>query len=272
MALQIYTNIDSLIAHNNLEKNDDQLKKSIEKLSSGLRINHAADDASGLAIVVQSQAQIDGLNQAAQNAQDGVNLAQTADGALGQVQDSLIQARTLAVQLSNGTYSSQDAAYAQDQINQILAGVDQLGQFTNFNGQGLLTGSAQPLNFQVGAYAGQNVQVPLTSVNSSALNLSGISVATPAGAQQAIASIDAALNQVNGIRADFGAYQNRLEQTVTSVQTTSTNLTAAVSRIRDLDFAAETSKLTQEQVLQNSGISVEATSNLSPRSVLSLLQ
>lgn len=380
----INTNVMSLNAQRNLTSSSSSLSTSIQRLSSGLRINSAKDDAAGLAISERFSSQIKGLNQAQRNANDGISLAQTAEGALGTVTNNLQRIRELAVQSANATNSSSDRAALQTEAAQLLSEIDRVANQTSFNGVKLLDGSFSSAVFQVGANAGETISVSglvdsniaalgsvtaatgqssavtaidtLTAVGAGALvingtdvgagigaagsaqqrvgqvvdainnystttgvnaaydsatnrivltsganivatgtddgsltgfdvtgadgdataattaGLTGLSVASYAGASLAIQQVDSALSQVNSARATLGAIQNRFESVVSNLSTTSENLSAARSRIQDTDFAAETANLTRAQILQQAGTAMLAQANSAPNNVLSLLR
>ncbi|PPE74526.1 flagellin [Solimonas fluminis] len=380
----INTNVMSLNAQRNLNSSQSSLSTSIQRLSSGLRINSAKDDAAGLAISERFSSQIKGLNQAQRNANDGISLAQTAEGALGQVTNNLQRIRELAVQSANATNSSTDRAALQAEASQLLSEIDRVANQTSFNGVKLLDGSFSSAVFQVGANAGETISISslvdsnvaalgsvtaatgqssavtsidtLTAVGAGALvingtdvgagigaagsaqqrvgqvvdainnyasttgvnaaydsatnrivltsagniaatgtddgsltgfdvtgadgdatastttGLTGLSVASYAGASLAIQQVDSALSQVNSARATIGAVQNRFESVVANLATTSENLSAARSRIQDTDFAAETANLTRAQILQQAGTAMLAQANSAPNNVLSLLR
>jgi flagellin len=380
MAQVVNTNILSLNAQRNLNSSQGALATSLERLSSGLRINSAKDDAAGLAISERFTSQIRGLNQAVRNANDGISLAQTAEGAMQEIGNNLQRIRELAVQSSNATNSSSDRAALNQEVQQLLTEIQRVATQTDFNGQALLDGSFTGQSFQVGANAGQLITVNAStntqtnalgstqfaedvtgtvtagdgtaedyisgltingvtiddvadtgaaadnatalaaainekagetgvyaSADGAALTLQslvagrdlviggtvtntglteettaaadnaevfvgGVDISSFGGAQQALGIMDAALTEVNSARAEFGAIQNRFESVIANLQTGAENLSAARSRIRDADFAAETAELTRSQILQQAGISVLAQANATPQSVLALLQ
>ena len=271
--MRIQDNIMAFNAYRNLSVSENQLGKSLEKLSSGYRINRAADDAAGLVISQNLRAQISGLTVATRNAQDGVSVTQTADGALGQVANMLQRMRDLAVQASNtGSTDANAAAAAQQEINALAAEITRVSQQTKFGSTALLDGGYVAV-FQLGANAGEYITVSLgTSLNASALGVSGLGVATVGSASTAITAIDAAINTVSTTRASLGAFQNRFESAVISLQTTTENLTASESRIRDTDMASEMANYTKEQILQQAGTAMLAQANQTPQSILRLLQ
>ncbi len=270
----INTNIASLNAQRNLNSSQNALNTSLERLSSGMRINSAKDDAAGLAISERMTSQIRGLNQAARNANDGISLAQTAEGALKEIGNNLQRMRELAVQSSNATNSTTDRAALDKEVTALKAEIDRVAGATKFNGAALLDGSFTSQNFQVGADAGGNNVIAFTNIakaDTATLGASG-SVSTASDASALITAVDTALQTVNGTRADLGAIQNRFSSVVSSLQTTSENLSASRSRIQDADFAAETASLTRGQILQQAGVAMLAQANALPNNVLSLLR
>ena len=276
MGLSVYNNVEAQNAHRLLSNTGAQLNKSMERLSSGLRINRAADDAAGLAVSEGMRSQIRGMNVASRNAQDGVSMVQVADGALGNVGDMLQRVRDLAVQASNGTLTDAQRKNLDTEVQQVLTEIGKTGTDTEFNGLKILAGSvataASAVTLQVGANASQNIAFTIGTVSTSDLGISGIAVSTAASATAAIASLDAAISTVTTSRANLGAIQNRLEHTINRLGMTSENLQAAESRIRDADMAAEMIDFTKNQILQQSGMAMLAQANQSPQSVLSLLR
>jgi flagellin len=276
MGLSVYNNVEAQNAHRLLSNTGLQLNKSMERLSSGLRINRAADDAAGLAVSEGMRSQIRGMNVASRNAQDGVSMVQVADGALGNVGDMLQRVRDLAVQASNGTLTDAQRKNLDTEVQQVLTEIGKTGTDTEFNGLKILAGSvataASAVTLQVGANASQNIAFTIGTVSTSDLGISGIAVSTAASATAAIASLDAAISTVTTSRANLGAIQNRLEHTINRLGMTSENLQAAESRIRDADMASEMIDFTKHQILQQSGMAMLAQANQSPQSVLSLLR
>jgi flagellin len=347
----INTNITSMIGQNNLNKSQNDLSTAMERLSSGLRINSAKDDAAGQAIANRMTSQVTGLGQASRNANDGISLAQTTEGALDQINDNLQRVRELTVQATNGTNSQSDLSSIQDEINARLEEIDRVSAQTDFNGTKVLDGSKTNIDIQVGADDGQTISITLQKMDSDELGLTGFNVngnatatvATdqsrftteeslvsyddadgntqyavktddgtnvsynaanidpnsgavtsgkaleyaPAGettiadgdnvtvstkSASPLATIDAALSKVDGMRSDLGAVQNRFESAIDNLSTTTTNLSAAKSRIEDADYAVEVSNMTRAQILQQAGTSVLAQANQVPQGVLSLLQ
>jgi flagellin len=274
MSLRINTNVGALNAYGNLSANQASLQEAFEKLSSGLRINKAADDAAGLSISQGLTSQINGLTQAVRNAQDGTNVAQIADGALNTVQKILQRERDLAVQAANG--GSQDAAAqtaAQSEIANLNTQLDNISSTTAFGGTKLLDGTYAGV-FQVGANnsASEQLTLSLTSADSTTLGVNGISVATTAGAQSAIDTVDAAIAAVSASRSQIGATQNQLSYTVSNLQTTIQNVTASRSNITDADLATEVTAMSQAQILTSAATSVLAQANSAPQAILKLLQ
>lgn len=271
MAITINTNIGSLNAQRNLGQTQNGLNKAMQRLSSGLRINSAKDDAAGLAISDRMTAQIRGLNQAVRNANDGISLAQTAEGALAETTNILQRMRELAVQSANDTNSADDRESLNAEVEQLTAELTRIADDTKFNGRGLLNGSTSGALFQVGADAGQQISITISAAGASALGVSAITVSTQTGASTAIGLVDEALTMVDGIRGKLGAVQNRFESTIANLSNVSENLSAARSRIMDADIAAETSAMTKYNILQQAGVSILAQANQTPQLALSLL-
>lgn len=274
MALGINTNISSLSAQNQLSKSQNLGNQALERLSSGLRINSAKDDAAGLAIATKFDAQIRGLTVAQRNANDGISLAQTAEGALDEVTNNLQRIRELAVQAANATNSAEDRAALEAEVQARKDEIDRIGAVTQFNGTNLLDGTFTGQTFQVGANNTANDRITIdigTEISMSGLAITE-AVSTVTGAQSLLDEIDTALDTVNGLRGDLGAVQNRFESTIANLGNSIQNQSASQSRILDADFAAETAKLAKANVLQQAGISVLAQANARPNQVLSLLQ
>jgi len=263
MSLRINTNVEAFNAHRNLEATSTRLAKSMERLSSGLRINRAADDAAGLAISEKLRGQIGGLNQARRNVQDGISLVQTAEGSLTEVHSMLQRIRELAVQYQNGTLSDSNRAAISSEVAQLTDEIERIGRTAQFNNIRLLDGSAATIAFQVGANDGEQISVSLVSLGSAVGTLSAAS---------ALSDIDAAIDAVSAQRATFGAVQNRLEHTYNNLATYQENLTASESRIRDIDMAAEMVNFTKNTILQQAGTSMLAQAQQAPQAVLSLLR
>ena len=248
--------------------------KSTEKLSSGYKINRAADDAAGLAISEKMRRQIKGLTQASANAQDGISCVQTAEGALGEVHDMLQRMTTLAVQAANDTMTSKDRSYLDSEVQALVSEIDRVASTTTFNEQNLLDGTFTGKNLQVGAESGQFIGISIDSMRASTLNLvENFSVAgsTNEAASAAICTIKAALETVSKQRSDLGAVQNRLEHTIKNLDNVVENTTAAESAIRDTDMATEMVKYSNAQILSQAGTSMLAQANQSNQNVMSLL-
>lgn len=272
MALTVNTNVAALNAQRNLAKSQGDLATAMERLSSGLRINSAKDDAAGLAISDRMTAQIRGLNQAARNANDGISLAQTAEGALQESTNILQRIRELAVQAANDTNSASDRASLQAEVDQLLAEMDRIATSTQFNGTTLLDGTMTGATFQVGANSGQTITFAIGDARPATLGLAGLSVASAADAGTTIGLVDTALEGIDAIRGTLGAVQNRFEYTISNLNSVAENLTAARSRIMDADIAQETSRMTRANILQQSGVSILAQANQTPQLALQLLQ
>jgi flagellin len=273
MALTVNTNVGSLNAQRNLSNSQGALAKSMQRLSSGLRINSAKDDAAGLAISDRMTAQIRGLNQAVRNANDGISLAQTAEGALSETTNILQRMRELAVQSANGTNTTSDRTSLNAEFSQLQAEIDRIANNTSFNGQVLLDGtfSTTGMSFQIGADANQTISVSIGGATQATLGVDSLSVGSASGAQSAITAIDSAIDAVDTTRGSLGAVQNRFESTISNLSNISENLSAARSRILDADIAAETSAMTKNNILQQAGVSILAQANQTPQLALSLL-
>ncbi len=297
MGLRINQNIAALNAYRNLSVTDGQMSKSLEKLSSGFRINRAADDAAGLAISEGLRSQVGGLKVAVRNAQDGVSVVQTAEGALTEVHSMLQRMRDLTVQAgnagSNGGAAGDAVAAIQAEITKLQEGIENVADRTQFNGTKLLDGSSASLTFQVGANQGETLDVALSDMQTSALGLGGFeadgTTATVAinaidlnGAANdgigatttdaALAAIDQAIKQVSTFRADLGASQNQFEHTINNLNVAVENLSASESRIRDADMAQEMVQFTRNQILSQAGTAMLAQANQASQGVLSLLR
>jgi flagellin len=276
MGLRIYNNVEAQMAHRQLASTNAQLSRTMEKLSSGLRINRAADDAAGLAVSEEMRSQIRGMHVASRNAQDGVSMVQVADGALGGVNDMLQRVRDLSVQAANGTLTDQQRSNLDQEVQSIVAEMARVAADTEFNGVKILSGSvataANAVTLQVGANGSQVIAFTIGTMSAADLGISGIAIGTAASATEAIASVDAAIRQVNSSRAAMGAIQNRLEQTISRLDLTSETLQAAESRVRDADMATEMIDFTRNQILQQSGTAMLAQANQAPQTILRLLQ
>lgn len=274
MALRINTNIAALNAHRVLTANDGLLNKSLERLSSGLRINGAADDAAGLAISQKMLAQTNGLDQAQKNAQDGISLLQTAEGALNETQSILQRMRELSVQGANDTLTASDRANIQDEVDQLASELDRISNNTEFNTKKLLNSSiaSSPLTLQVGANDGQTMSFTIGGASATSLSVDALDISTSAGASAAISSLDDAIATVSSSRSKLGAQINRLQHTITNLGVQSENLNAANSRIKDLDMAREVVNMSKAQILSQSSTAMLSQANQSSQGVLGLLR
>ena len=284
----INNNISSIFGNRQLSIGSANTDKNMERLSSGMRINRAGDDASGLAVSEKMRSQIRGLNQALRNTQDGVSFIQTTEGYLQEVGNALQRVRELSVQAANGIYSDEDRGYIQVEVSQMVDEIDRIGEQAQFNGLKMLSGMfaeptaesvpASEMYLQLGANMDERVQVFVGTMNATSLGLKDmatqepISMATQDSANLAIGTIDQALSKVNSQRADLGAYQNRLESSTRSIMVGSENLQAAESRIRDTNMAQESSLLAKNQVLSQAAVSMLAQANQRPQMVLQLLR
>ena len=272
MSLRIQTNVEAFDAHRQLVNTENALASSMEKLSSGYRINRAADDAAGLAISEKLRAQIGGLDQAQRNAQDAVSLVQTGEGALAEVHSMLQRVRDLAVQFNNGTLSASDKAAITAEVAQLCAEVAQIAAQTKFNGIALLSGGGS-ITFQVGANDGETLVVnAATLFGSGAASFAVDSGIFDFSGSVVLASIDNAINAVSTARGTFGSVQNRLEHTLNNLASYEENLTASESQIADVDMASEMVNYTKLQILQQAGTAMLAQANTAPQSVLNLLR
>ena len=258
MSVVINTNVDALNAQRNLGVTATAFSKSVEKLSSGLRINRAADDAAGLGISETFRSQVNGLNQAVRNAQDGISMVQTGEGALNEVSSMLQRIRELAVQYNNGTNDANAQASIQAEADALQTAIAAIGTNTKFNGVALFADSTVTL--QVGANSGETQDVKLSKLDTSAADVTKLD------------TIDAVIADVSSQRATFGAAQNALEHTVNNLNVAAENFTASESRIRDLDVASEMVNFTKTQILQQAGTAILAQANSAPQSILTLLR
>ncbi|VAW54194.1 Flagellin protein FlaA [hydrothermal vent metagenome] len=275
MALVINSNIMSLNAQRNVSMTNSSLATSLQRLSSGLRINSAKDDAAGLYTAERQTADIRGLNQAARNAADGISLAQTAESALGQISDNLQRIRELGVQASNGTV--EDRTGLQTEADLLSAEILRITNDASFNGVLLLDGSVTgALEFQIGQDATDQITIASADLDISGINsnagIGAFDFSNANAAQAELTALDSDIDDVSALRATFGATQNRFEAVINSVQSYAENVSASRSRIMDADFAAETANLTKVQIMQQAGIAMLSQANQAPQSVLSLLQ
>ena len=284
--MRINQNTMAMNAHRNLSGTQNSLGKSLEKLSSGFRINRAGDDAAGLVISENLRSQVGGLKVATRNAQDGISVVQTAEGALTEVHSMLQRARDLAVQASNtganGGETGASVAAAQAELDELVSAIDDIANDTKFNGTNLLNGTST-LSFQVGANGGETISVTMSDMNAAVLGTGASFITALASGQAndfdssagaasaAIAVIDAAISQVSSFRGTLGATQNRLEHTINNLQVATENLSASESRIRDVDMAQEMTNFTRNQILSQAGTAMLSQANAVPQGVLSLL-
>jgi flagellin len=262
-------NLTAMNSNRMLGLTQSSLTKSTEKLSSGYKINRAADNAAGLAISEKMRRQVRGLTQASTNAQDGVSAVQTAEGALNEVHDMLQRMNELAVQAANDTNMTTDKQYIQSEINALAAEISRVATTTTFNEQKLMDGTFTGKNLQVGSENGQTIAISIDSMTAGSIGVASLDVVQNAGA--AIDSIKSAMNQVSELRSNLGAIQNRLEHTISNLDNVVENTTAAESRIRDTDMATEMVKFSNKNILQQAGQSMLAQANQSNQGVLSLL-
>lgn len=278
MGLFVNTNVSALNAQRQLFNSSNELNTSFERLSSGFRINRAADDAAGLQITDRLTSQVQGLNQAVRNANDAISLVQTAEGALGETTTALQRIRQLAVQSQNGINSSADRLALQKEVSALKTEITRISTDTQFNAVDLLTGGFSA-SFLVGANGGQTISVNLSSTNlqgvngfsAAGLGLNDSTVANIAGASGVLTQVDAALSAIGGARADLGALQNRFQSTIRNLSNISENVASARSRIRDTDFATETAELTRNQIIQQASTTVLSQANQRPQAALQLL-
>jgi flagellin len=280
MSISVLTNVASLNAQRNLATTQANLASSIGKLSSGMRINSAADDAAGLGISENLQANIRSLAQAQRNANDGISLSQVAEGGMNEMQGIVSRMRELSVQSANSTLGSNERGYIQTEYTQLSQEINRISSVTDFNGQKLLDGSASAgLTFQIGIQNTSNDRLAMSigklttsTLGSASLHIASASLSTATNAQLAIGTFDRAIQQLSQARAKVGAVQNRMTVTVSNLATAQENLTAANSRIRDVDVANESANLTKAQILSQAGLAVLAQANQLPQSALSLLR
>ena len=270
MGLKINTNVAALNTARTLRRSTMDLNKSMERLSSGLRINRAADDAAGLAIAESFRSLVNGAQVAQRNSQDGISLVQTAEGAISETQNILQRIRELAVQASNGTQSNDNRNAINTEVQQLLDQIDSIATQTEFNGINVLS-TAQTITLQAGANVSQTLTIAVNGAKSSDLGVSSVAVSTLAAAVSAISTIDMALKSVSTLRSSLGAYQNRLEFTINTLAIQEENSSASESAIRDADIATETVAFTRNQILVSSGTSVLAQANVIPQTALQLL-
>lgn len=277
MGISLRTNIASLAANTSLSQTNDRLNGSMTKLASGLRINRAGDDAAGLAISEQFKANLKSLEQTKRNANDGVSLIQTAEGALGEASQILIRLRELAVQAATDTLSPTQRGFLNQELTQLRSEIDRIGATAEFNELPLLSGSfattATALTFQVdlGGDVGRQIAVTIGTVSPTSLGIDATTLSTAGAARSALSTLDTAIERMSTQRATLGSAQNRLQAAINNISTQFTNVSAANSRIRDVDVAEETARMSREQILMQAGVSVLAQANQIPQLALSLL-
>ena len=264
-------NMNALNAHRNMTANTSSAGKAMEKLSSGLRINRAGDDAAGLAISEKMRGQIRGLEQASRNSEDGISLIQTTEGALNETTNILQRMRELSVQAANDTNATQDRDAIQTEMNQLAEEISRIANETEFNNKQLLSDKAT-LTIQVGANSGQHIKLELKTMTAKALAVSDLKVDDTTNANAATTAINSAINTVSKFRAELGAKQNRLEYTISNLNNTAENLTSAESTLRDVDMAKEMLEYSKYNILQQAAQSMLSQANQNPQNVLNLLR
>jgi flagellin len=277
MGLRINTNVASINAQRNLRGTNLDMRKAMERLSSGSRINRAGDDAAGLAISENLRAQIKGYSMAARNADDGISLVQVAEGAMNETSTILARLRELGIQAASDTVGPNERKFLDVEYQNLLDEIDRIAKATEFNNSKLLDGSKEAMDIQIGIRNIPGVDrivfdASKANVTREGLGLTGLMVGDKTAAQESLASIDTAITKVAGTRADFGALQNRLQSTINNLGVSVENLSNAQSRVRDADLAVETSELTRNNIMLNAGLSVLAQANQSNQAVLKLLQ
>lgn len=275
MGLRVNSNIASLNAQRSLSQTTERLQANYRRLSTGLRISTASDDAAGLAISERFRGQIRSTGQAIRNAQDGISLTQTGEGALNEVSSILIRMRELAIQASNGTVSAADRSTLNEEFGDLIDEIDRIAKSTTFNGVSLLDGTGSTITFQVGvgtAAGIDTIQLSTSDTLASTLGLSSLDIGSTGTPTIAIAALDLAVNSVSRVRGQFGAAQNRLTTTIANLQIQSENLSAAESRIRDVDFAQESADRARNSILHQGNIALLAQANMQPRMLLRLLE
>jgi len=268
----IATNVSAMRAAYSSSKAEMGLSQAIERLSSGRRINSAADDAAGLAIATRMTSEIRGLNAATRNANDGISLAQTAEGGMNEITNMLQRMRELSVQSASGTLTAGDRTNLQAEVSELISQIGDVASRTNFNGVSLLDGTNASVDIQTGSAAGETVTVTLTDVSAATLGVDALDISTAAGANTALTALDTALTTITSGQATLGAAQNRLETTVSNLSNRVTNLTESRSRIEDADFSAESTQLAKFQILSQASTAMLAQANQSQQGVLSLIQ
>ena len=275
MGLRIQTNMPSVVAQRQLRLNSGGVEKSMERLSSGLRINKAMDDVAGLAISESMRGQLQGLGQAERNAQDGVSFVQVADGGLSETTNILVRIRELATQAASDTIGDTERGFVNVEVRELTKELDRIAKTTEYSGAKLLDGSAPSLDFQVGVHGGEDNRITYNAGDSNAtadaLGVSGFSVGTKDDARNVLESIDPAISKIASLRANFGAIQSRMQTTINNISVYRENLSAAKSRIRDADIAEESANLAKSSILQQAGVATLAQANTSTALALKLI-
>ncbi len=275
MGLRVNTNVASINAQRNLQNTTNRLGRSLERLSSGLRITRASDDAAGLAISEKFRAEIRSLQQAQRNANDGISLLQVAEAALNETSSILIRLRELAIQSANGTLGSAERQALNGEFRDLINEINRIAEVTEFNGINILNSAGVSITFQVGTENTSNDRITVSGANARASSFgldTSVNILTQSAARGVLGTLDSAVQTVASLRARFGTAQNRLEATIRSIAVAVENTSAAESRIRDVDVASETAELTRNQVLQQAGVAVLSQANLSTQIALQLLQ
>ena len=273
MTLFVNTNVSALIARNTLFDSNEAINVSYERLSSGLRINRAADDSAGLQVTTAFNSQRDGLIQSVRNANDAISLTQVAEGSLAETTNSLQRIRSLAIQAQNGINSSADRTALQQEVTALISEISRIGTDTTFAGISVLSGSYSA-TFQIGAFAGQSISVNISRAGgfgASGIGVGSVDITTTAGASAALASVDGAISAISQERADIGALTNRFQSTISNLTNVQSNLASATSRILDADFSKEATELARNQIIQQATIAVLSQANSAPQSALQLL-
>ena len=268
----INTNVSALRAQNGSRMASEALSSAMARLSSGKRINSGKDDAAGLAIATRMDANVRGFSQAIRNSNDGISLAQTAEGALSETSNILVRMRELAVQSANGTLATTDRATVQAEVTQLVSQIGDIATRTSFNGTSLLNSATTSIKIQTGVASGETVSIDIGDMTAAGLGVSAVSLATDTGASTALGLLDTAINTVATQRANLGAAQNRLDATVNNLSSTVTNLSESKSRIEDADYSVETTKLAAAQILSQASTAMLAQANQSQQGVMSLLR
>ena len=268
----INTNVSALRAQDGSRMASKDLATAMERLSSGKRINSGKDDAAGLAISTRMDANVRGFTQAIRNANDGISLAQTAEGALSETSNILVRMRELAVQSANGTLAASDRTSVQAEVTQLMGQVGDIATRTSFNGTSLLNSASTSISVQTGVKTGETVAIAIGDMTATGLGVAAVDLSTSAGASTALGLLDTAINTVATQRANLGAAQNRLDSTVNNLTSSVTNLSASKSRIEDTDYSVETTKLAAAQILSQASTAMLAQANQSQQGVMNLLR